>query len=190
MRARFFAVICALLILAGCGMGADAVDQAAGSDKRFVAGDGTVTQYRPEDRPQAPRIKGELLDGKDFDLHDLQGKVVVINFWGEWCAPCRAEADDLMEVYNSTKDSKVEFLGVNVRDSKDKAKAFEHNFDVTYPSLFDPAGRVALQFRDTPPNAIPATIIIDRAGKVAAVFRKPLISDDLLPVVQELAAEK
>lgn len=175
--------------LAGCGVGSKAVDQSAGSDKRFVAGDGTLTRYRADDRSDAPRIEGELLNGDDFDLHDFRGKVVVLNFWGQWCAPCRAEADDLVTVYNATKDSGVEFIGVNVRDSKDRARAFERNFDVPYPSLFDAAGRVALRFRDTPPNTVPATIVIDRSGKVAAVFRKPLVTDDLQPVIQQIAAE-
>lgn len=177
------------LLLAGCGLGDQAVNQQAGSEQAFVAGDGTVTRYEPGDRKAAPRLQGELLDGDDFDLKKWRGDVVVINFWGQWCAPCRAEADDLLDVYNATKDTGVRFLGVNVRDSKDKARAFERNFDVTYPSLFDPAGRVALQFRETPPNAIPATIILDREGRVAVVFRKPLITTELEPDVVRLAAE-
>ncbi|HEX2418530.1 MAG TPA: TlpA family protein disulfide reductase, partial [Micromonosporaceae bacterium] len=67
--------------------------------------------------------------------------------------------------------------------------AFEESFAVPYPSVFDPAGRTALGFREVPPNAIPATIVIDRKGRVAAVFRKALLRDDLEPVVRQIAAE-
>ena len=62
----------------------------------------------------------------------------MLNFWGSWCAPCRAEADDLEATYQATKASGVTFLGINVQDSRDKALAFEEG-RVTYPSLFDPA---------------------------------------------------
>lgn len=195
-RRRLWLAVLAILgllgvvsLASGCGTGAGAVDQSAGSAKRFVSGDGTVSRYEPGDRTVAPRIRGELLDEAKFDLNKWRGSVVVINFWGEWCAPCRAEADDLIKVYEASRDSNVEFVGINVRDSADKAEAFERNFNVPYPSVFDPAGRIALSFRDTPPNAIPATIVLDRELRVAAVFRKPLLAEDLQPVVTAIAAE-
>jgi thiol-disulfide isomerase/thioredoxin len=114
---------------------------------------------------------------------------VVFNFWGSWCAPCRAEADDLEAVYAATKASGVEFVGVNVKDSKDNAIAYERTFKVTYPSLFDQGMRVALKFRKTPPNAIPATVILDRQGRVAIVLREPLLREKLQPEVERIAAE-
>jgi peroxiredoxin len=181
--------IVASTALAGCGTGSGAVDQASGGARGFVAGDGTVTRYDAGERPKAPSLAGETLDGDEYRLEDARGSVVVLNFWGQWCAPCRAEADDLVGVYDATHAEGVEFLGINVRDSQDSARAFERSFHVPYPSLFDPAGRVALQFRETPPNAIPATIVIDRSGKVAAVIRKPLLQEDLEPVVREIASE-
>ena len=83
----------------------------------------------------------------------------------------------------------VAFLGVNSRDGKDNAKSFE-DARLTYPSLFDPAGKVALSFADVPPTALPCTLIIDRAGKVAVVIRNGITQDSLTPLVQQIAAEK
>jgi thiol-disulfide isomerase/thioredoxin len=183
-------VIAAVLAVGGCSSGNDAVDQEAGGQQRFVAGSGSLSEYAPADRSAAPKVTGELLDGKKFDLSAYRGKVVVINFWGSWCAPCRAEADDLEAVYTATKASGVEFVGVNVKDSRDNAIAYERTFKVTYPSVYDRAMRVALKFRDTPPNAIPATLVLDRSGRVAVVFRKPLLREDLQPTVERIAAEK
>jgi len=177
-------------VLAACSSGKDAVDPDAGGQQRFVAGSGTVSEFAPADRDAAPRVTGELLDGKKFDLADHRGKVVVFNFWGSWCAPCRAEADDLQAVATATKASGVEFVGVNVKDSRDNAVAFERTFKITYPSLFDQGMRVALKFRKTPPNAIPATVVVDREGRVAVVLRKPLLREDLQPVVERIAAEQ
>jgi thiol-disulfide isomerase/thioredoxin len=186
------ALVAALAVtaLAGCSSGKDAVNQDAGGAQRFVAGSGSISQYAVADRKAAPKLTGELLDGTKYDLAAHQGKVVVINFWGSWCAPCRAEADDLEAVYAATKASGVEFLGVNIKDSRDNATAYETTFKVTYPSLYDRNQRVALKFRDTPPNAIPATIVLDRQGRVATVIRRPLLREDLRPVVERIAAEK
>ncbi|TQS39745.1 TlpA family protein disulfide reductase [Cryptosporangium phraense] len=182
--------LAALAALAACSTGADAVDQESGGSNRFVAGSGASKFYDAGDRTQAPNISGTLLDGGTFALDQARGDVVVFNFWGSWCAPCRAEADDLERVYTATKASGVRFVGVNVKDTESRAKAFDVNFKMTYPSLFDSAGRVALQLKAVPPNAIPATIIVDRQGRIAAVFRKGLLDDELQPVVERVAAEK
>jgi thiol-disulfide isomerase/thioredoxin len=187
---RVLLTLATVLAVAACSSGTDAVDQEAGGAQRFVAGNGSLVEYAPADRKAAPKLTGELLDGSDFDLAAYRGKVVVINFWGSWCAPCRAEADDLEAVYAATRASGVEFLGVNVKDNRDNAVAYEDTFKVSYPSLYDRGMRVALKFRDTPPNAIPATIVLDRSGRVAVVFRKPLLEEDLKPTVERVAAEK
>ena len=189
---RLAAVLLAAAVvpLAGGCSGEGAVDREAGKDQRYVAGDGTSATYAAGERPKAGDVSGELLDGSEFRLGDLRGRVVVVNFWGQWCAPCRAEADDLQAVYAATKPAGVEFLGVDVRDSRDKAIAFEHAFKIGYRSLYDPDGRVALRFRETPPNSTPATIVLDRELRVAAVFRRAVVVDDLRPVVDRLAAEE
>ncbi|WP_329106381.1 TlpA family protein disulfide reductase [Micromonospora sp. NBC_01699] len=142
----------------------------------------------PENRAPAPKVSGELLDGGRYDLIQDRGRVVVVNFWGSWCAPCRAEADDLEATYQATAAQGVRFLGVNVQDGRDKAKAFEQSLGVTYASLFDPGNRVALNF-EIPPNSTPATIVLDREGRIAAVFRKPVVRSMLEPVVTRIAAE-
>lgn len=199
LRRATIVVLLGGLLLSGCGSNpnsadpgaADAgtVDSGGAGRNRFVAGDGTTERFPAASRVSAPKVTGELLDGGSFDLKTHRGKVVVINFWASWCAPCRLETPELAKVYQATRAEGVEFVGVNIRDEKDKALAFEDSFSVPYPSLFDPAGRIALGFRDVPPNAIPATIVVDRHGRIAAVFRKALLREELEPVVRDLAAE-
>lgn len=138
-------------------------------------------------RSAAPQISGELLEGGRYDLGQDRGQVVVINFWGSWCNPCRAEIDDLEHVYQATKAQGVRFLGINVRDDRDKAKAF-HGNRVTYPSLFDPSSKLALDF-DVPPNTIPATVVLDREGRIAVVIREAVQRAEFEPVVARVAAE-
>jgi thiol-disulfide isomerase/thioredoxin len=147
---------------------------------------GQVVTYKPGQRVAAPVVKGELLDGGGYDLAAHKGRVVVVNFWASWCAPCRVEADDLENVRKSLAD--VDFVGINVRDEKDKAIAF-HEGRAGYPSLFDPAGRLALAFSQVPPNTIPATLIIDSQGRIAAVIRKAIQQDELRKLTSDVVAE-
>ena len=178
-----------LLVLTGCGVGKNAVDQGAGGDNRFVAGAGLVREYAPADRLPAPRVQGDAVSGPRVDTAAYRGKVMVVNFWGSWCAPCRTEAAALEEVYQVTREAGVQFVGVNIRDAKDKAAGFERAYRVTYPSVYDDGGRVALQFRRTPPVGTPATILVDRSGRVAAVFSRAVRYGELKAAVDRLVAE-
>jgi thiol-disulfide isomerase/thioredoxin len=177
------------VLAAGCGVGKEAVDPAPKGVERFVAGSGAVVEYTRADRLPAPRIRGDAVTGPAVDTDRFDGKVLVVNWWGSWCAPCRTEAAALEEVHQVTRDKGVQFVGVNVRDVRDKAAAFERTYGMTYPSVFDEAGRVALGFRKTPPASTPATILVDRQGRVAVVFRGPVLYRQLQDAVDELLAE-
>ncbi|MFC6018783.1 TlpA family protein disulfide reductase [Plantactinospora solaniradicis] len=148
-----------------------------------------VVECAPEHRPEAPKVAGELLSGGNYDLAQDRGQVVVVNFWGSWCGPCRAEADDLEATYQATREQGVRFLGINIQDGRDKARAFEEAFKVTYPSVFDPPSRLALAF-DIPPNSIPATVVLDREGRIAVVVRAAVQRQMLEPILTRLAAEQ
>lgn len=139
-------------------------------------------------RPAGPRLTGELLDGSAFIPATLDGRVAVVNFWASWCPPCRDETADLEAVHLATRERGVAFLGINVRDDVDRATAFQRG-RMTYPSLHDPAGRAALQFERVPPSTIPATVLLDRRGRIASLFRKRVTRADLEPAVHALAAE-
>jgi thiol-disulfide isomerase/thioredoxin len=154
-------------LLAGCA-GTQAQTGQGGGDSRYVAGDGTSQVIKPADRRPAPEVRGTTLDGEPFALTGLRGKTVVVNFWASWCAPCRGEAPALEQVYREQKAAGVEFVGVDIKDDPEPAKAFVRRFKVGYPSIVDPDGQVTLAFRDVPPNAVPSTLILDRQGRIAA----------------------
>ncbi|MGC1215299.1 MAG: TlpA disulfide reductase family protein [Micromonospora sp.] len=177
--AALLAAVTAVTALVGCS---------SGSEESRCTSKAGIIECAPDQRSAAPKISGELLTGGPYDVAQARGQVVVLNFWGSWCAPCRAEADDLEATYQATKASGVTFLGINIQDSKDKAIAFEEG-RVTYPSLFDPASRLALSL-DIPPNTIPATVILDRDGRIATVVRAAVTQDGLRPLVERVAAEQ
>ena len=137
-----------------------------------VGGNASAVVYATGHRPLAPEFTGTTLTGSKLSFSAYRGKVVVVNFWGSWCVPCREEASTLSAVAARYQPSGVSFLGVDVRDTAASAQAFARSFHITYPSVSDPSSVIALDFTAVVPIAgTPTTLVIDRTGHVAgAVF--------------------
>ncbi len=181
------------VLLAGCATGDDAVAQ--GGTFQFVAPGGKtdITYDPPEARGKPGPLSGpDLMDtSRTISLDDFAGRVVVINVWGQWCGPCRAEMPELQKVYDATRDEGVAFLGIDVRDNDiDAPRDFVIDRKITFPSIYDPAMRTMIAFGGRyPTTVIPSTVVLDREHRVAAVFLRELLAEDLLPVVRRLTAE-
>jgi thiol-disulfide isomerase/thioredoxin len=180
-----------LALLTGCSTGPGAVDVSNGGEFRFVAGTPAGEVIPEEARASAPDFAGTLLDGEAFDSASLAGEVAVLNFWGSWCAPCRVETPAFSEVSEEYAGDGVRFLGVDVKETDEQfALAFVDRFGISFPSLYDPRGEVALAFRDYPANAIPSTIVLDPRYRVAAVYTGAVQEDDLRRVLDRVLAEE
>ncbi len=156
------------LALTACGSGPIAQNTPASNGQGFVAGTAGVTVFG-HNPPLAPRVSGTTLGGARLSLAQFRGHVVVLNFWGSWCTPCRAEAPVLATLSQHFGPSGVRFLGVDIRDTPATAEAFERDFRITYPSLSDPGDQIALDFTATvPPAGIPTPLVISRRRPIAA----------------------
>ena len=196
MRGLVLAVAAGIFLaalLTGCSTGDDAVAQ--GGSFEFVSPGGkTDIFYDPsESRGRPGPLAGSDLMHPDrtVSLDDFAGKVVVINVWGQWCGPCRSEIGQLQKVYDATRGDAVVFLGIDVRDdNRDAAQDFIVDRKVGFPSIYDPPMRTMIAFGGKyPTTVIPSTIVLDRQHRVAAVFLRELLAEDLQPVVTRLAAE-
>jgi len=184
--------VAALVGLTACATGPGAV--ARGGEFQFVSPGGqTMIFYDPPDtRGTIQNLGGESLTepGTQIAVSDYRGKVVVLNIWGSWCGPCRHEMPELQKIYERTKDSGVQLLGIDVRDEVRSApEDFVRDTGITYPSIYDPPGRSLLALKGYPRNVVPSTIVLDRQHRVAAVFLTALREADLRPVVARIAAE-
>ena len=189
MRRSLLPVLLAVVLAAGCTGRTGTDNRATGPQQNSIGGlRGGV--FPAGDREPAPALSGRTLDGADLDLASLHGKVVVVNFWASWCAPCLAEARNLNQVYAETKASGVAFVGIDIKDDQSAAKSFQRSKQVMYPSLFDQDGLLLLKFRGQAPQSPPTTLILDRQGRVAARFLQGVTENELLGPVQVLANEQ
>jgi thiol-disulfide isomerase/thioredoxin len=129
----------------------------------------SATRERPldpgsivETSGRMPQVAGETLRGDSLEPSSYRGDVVVVNFWASWCGPCRREQPGLQRLHEEYGDG-VAFLGVDFKDDPAAARTYLDEFEVTYPSVPDPGGRLAHEF-GVP--YLPVTILVDATGEM------------------------
>lgn len=182
--------------VAGCAQDEDAAQNAvaSGGTFEFVSPGGqTEIRYDAADRKPLKEFSGESLmdEGETISLADFDDEIVVLNSWGQWCAPCRAETDDLQNVQDELEDRGVgTVLGINVRDfNRQIAQDFVEDNGVNYPSIYDPPFKTAGALGGVPTSVVPTTIVLDREHRPATVFLRSITTDDVLEVVDDLEKE-
>jgi thiol-disulfide isomerase/thioredoxin len=168
------------LLLSGCSGGGT-----SSTAENFIAGNGLVTFILPSERQPAPEISGDTLNGIPY--LQPKGRVVILNVWASWCAPCRAEAPALAALSNMYPE--VSFVGLLTRDNFSTARAFVKRFKIPYPTLVDES--ILIKFRNSlVANAIPSTLVIDRNGKVAARISGEITVASLTDLINKVEAGK
>jgi cytochrome c biogenesis protein CcmG/thiol:disulfide interchange protein DsbE len=159
--------------------------------------DGRALALRPRPAPELrlalyPRLDGATgaaAPGATADapalltFDSLRGRPMVLNFWASWCAPCRQEAEVLEQFAQEYTPLGVAFVGVNVWDNADKARAFIAEYGVTYLNGADDAGGAAIDYGLT---GLPETYFVDRDGRLVRKFIGPISERALRAAVEEL----
>jgi len=178
--------------LSACAADPVAQQYLDGDGKGYISADGAVVEIPVEERGEPIDFAGITEDGEQFDSSDISGDVTVVNFWYAACAPCRVEAEDLETVWQQNEGEGVSFIGINIYDQADTAKAFAETYGVTYPSLIDvDSGEAKLAFaKDAPLQGTPSTLVLDKQGRVAARIVGPLDGPSILStLVKDALAE-
>jgi thiol-disulfide isomerase/thioredoxin len=113
-------------------------------------------------------VSGTTLQGAPLTLDSYRGKVVVVDFWSNLCGPCHGEEAALESLSTTDASKGVAFVGVDERDNRSGALAFERQYGVTYPSLYDRTDAFVLDFPGAAPSSTPTTIVIDASGRIVA----------------------
>jgi len=160
------------------------------NDITYVDGSTSAWVYKAGHRPLVPDFTGRTLTGASLRLASYRGKVVVLNFWGSWCVPCRSEAPTLAVVSEQYRSHGVSFVGDDVGDTSVSALLFTHNMGITYPSVSDPGYQVAQQFgKVVMVNDTPTTLVIDRTGHLAGVVYGGTTYSVLNTMLQDVAVD-
>ena len=187
--------LAAAVALAGCS-GNDTLPEQwkEGSGKGYISGDGSSVSIPPEKREKPVEYSGTTEDGSTLGSKQTLGSVTVINFWYAGCAPCRAEAKDLVAADKEFGPKGVKFVGVNTRDQVAQAEQFAEEFGVKYPSIMDMAGDRGVQRAfagSIPLNAVPTTLVLDAQGRIAHRVLGQLADEgQLRTLLNETLAEK
>jgi thiol-disulfide isomerase/thioredoxin len=186
-RAALVGPVALVALLTGVLSGCSGGSVGSSGDQGYVAGKGIITSVKAADRKQPGEVSGTTLDGARASLGDYRGKTVVVNVWGSWCPPCRAEAPMLAAAARDLAGKDVVFLGINSRNPEQAGpRAFERRFKIPYDSIYDPGGRTLLAFHGTlPANAIPSTVVVDPQGRVAASVVGTITRTTLYDLVQD-----
>lgn len=138
-----------------------------------------------EDIGPAPDFALPTLNGETFQLSEYAGQVVVVNFWATWCAPCRIEIPDLIEMQSELGDQGVQVVGISLdHQGREVVEEFAEEAGFNYPILLDD-GEVAAQFGGV--YALPTTIIIDKEGMIRRQIPGLVTKQLLTPMLQDLA---
>jgi thiol-disulfide isomerase/thioredoxin len=180
----------AAAVLAGVVVSASACSTIGGTgDLEYIDGDQQVVLVDEGDREEPLDISGTTVQGEPLDVTDLRGKVVVLNVWWSGCGPCRTEMPMLVDADKELAEEQpdqVAFVGINIRDlAAETAAAFERDRGVDYPSLYDPGSETLLDMGRYAPYAPPATLVLDREGRVAALINGPIPSKTTLTALVE-----
>ena len=147
------------LVLLGVAVGAAAYWSRAAPTGRPAA--------FPVSRPAEPIAVSDLelldLSGRPVRLRDLRGRVVLLNFWATWCAPCREEMPGLETLARELGPRGLSVVGVNFKESRQEVEAFVQQHKLTFPMLLDSAGQAAKSYQVF---ALPVSLLVDRRGMI------------------------
>lgn len=163
-------VLTGTILLAAC---ADAPQSPAGNTNETIS--------LPKSPTALPRFSPAQFKAL---LASLKGKPLVVNIWASWCGPCNAEAPGLAAVAREFQ-GKVQFLGVDILDHLEPARAFVRKYGWPYPSVFDPTGAIR---DDLGFVGQPITILYDASGKEVTSWTGPVLEEDLRTALQDVVA--
>jgi len=134
---------------------------------------------------KAPEIKFTAVDGREVNLANLRGKVVLVDFWATWCPPCRAEVPNVVAVYNKLHAKGFEIIGISLDQSKSALLAFIKSNNMTWPQYFDGEGWDNAISSKFGVNEIPAMWLVDKQGNLVTKEAR----EDLADEVEKLLAK-
>jgi thiol-disulfide isomerase/thioredoxin len=152
------------------------------------ASDDNLVAYPAGHRPAAPEFTARSLTGAPINFASYRGKIVVLNVWASWCAPCRSEGQTLKYLDEEYGPQGIAFLGDDLQDTPANALPFLRGEGITYPSVNDASGAVEERLAIAVPiSATPTTLVIDKTGHVAGVIEGAVTYPEMTTLLKDAA---
>jgi len=146
-------------------------------------------ESQPVAGSNAPNFTVTTFDGQEFTLAEQEGNIVIVNFWGSWCAPCRDEAPALQAIHEQYQDQGVIMFGITHIDEEAASLEFMEEFGITYPNAPDPRSVISDRYNI---KGVPETFVVGRDGEIVegGAFLMPVSEEQLVEVIErELGIE-
>jgi thiol-disulfide isomerase/thioredoxin len=165
----------------------DAIQPKFAQDDTKASGESPAGRNSTLVSKPAPDFRLDLLDGGNYRLHDARGRIVVLDFWTTWCAPCMQGMPEVYNVVREFEDQDVEFVAVNMQEDRTTIAAALDRLNVQPAVALDIDGATAEKYEV---SAIPQTVIIDKEGNIARIFigADPNADDQLRDAIRRLLA--
>lgn len=143
----------------------------------LLAGATACGPAAPDDPEAAPTLTGKTLAGDYWSLLDARGKIVLVNVWATWCAPCRSELPALRAIHEKYAGPQFELIGVSIDSDADQeqVRAMAERFGLPYRIVLDPSKRVTVDWKV---SSYPTSVLLDRKGHIVWRKQGALETDD------------
>jgi thiol-disulfide isomerase/thioredoxin len=153
-----------MILLVACG-GEESSDTNASSSSTSSASGPLPGKVQDVDPEPVPDLTLETMAGSSIDLAAQDGRVLLVNFWATWCAPCREEIPDLNDLHADLADDGLRIIGIALdRRGREKVEPFAEKLSIKYPIIIDPEGTAESEFGPIP--GLPTTIVVGPDGQI------------------------
>ncbi len=185
---RFLTVVFSLsliVLLVACG-GDDKTQTASSSSTSSSApSDPLPGKVRDVEAKPVPDLTLETLDGEAINLREQKGRVLLVNFWATWCAPCRKEIPDLKALHSDLKPQGLTVIGVALdRKGREVVAPFVDEHTINYPIVVDTEGAAEAEFGPIP--GLPTTILVSPDGQIAKRVVGIFPTDEMKPTLRDM----
>ena len=172
-----------VFLLVACGGGNDQQSSEASSSSASSGPlPGKVRDVEPE---PVPDLTLETLDGASIDLAKQDGRLLLVNFWATWCAPCREEIPDLKALHSDLEEDGLTVIGVALdRKGREVVDPFVDQHEINYPIVVDAEGTAEAEFGPIP--GLPTTILVTPDGQITKRVVGIFPTDEMRPILQDM----
>ncbi|PSQ71956.1 MAG: TlpA family protein disulfide reductase [Bacteroidetes bacterium QH_2_64_26] len=171
------------VLLVACG-GEESTDTTA-SSSASAESEPLPGKVRDVEAKPVPDLTLETMEGGSIDLADQEGRVLLVNFWATWCAPCREEIPDLNALQAELGGDGLRVIGIALdRQGREKVEPFAEKLSIEYPIVIDAEGTAESEFGPIP--GLPTTIVVGPDGQITKRVVGIFPVDEMTPTLKEM----